>query len=303
VDPNGLASEASVAGVDATPSVPGGYKLRFTRTDNPTSDHSLTTLEVGLTDTLDDAVIPATSSFRSAQAPSRDAVGGVLNSALTTVAAADAAWASFQATAHAMGVTLKPIAGDNKLIVYEYLDPGILLEGYTTGGGRWIKGKIESGTLKLFVQTNRSRGSGQRLIVFSRVWQTGKPIRRFVLRRSLQGTTIPEQSPSTINSITLPLIGQANNGPFLGLSTGTCLYEGPLYSTQIGLASTYPFFMGYQFYSDANGIFEELPDDLFYRPQTLSTSTTDTGWVDAATLGLAVAPITASTASFAAFTA
>ena len=151
----------------------------------------------------------------------------------------------------------------------------------TMGGGRLVPARISGGNLQLHVletpDGNLKFGTGFRWLTFSKQWLVSSPIRRFLVTRMLTGTTIPEYATQ---------MGMVNNASFLGLATGTCIYEGCSFSTNIALSGTYTFFVSYHFRSDANGIYDQVPESLFLSGRACATSSTATGWQNLSTLGL-----------------
>lgn len=286
---------------------PSGFKIGSSKTIQLTSalgsnNQWQTVVEMALTDSADEVTFPRSSESRSGQSPWRSAQAQIVNASSDLATQATSLWATFQSVAKAWGLTLTPLTDGKRCVVYEYADPGILVEGYTSGGGRYLKTKLNGTNPQVYIASNISRGSNLRKIQLAQQWVVDRPIRRFLLRRFLQGTTIPEQYPSQINGVDMPTIGNVNSVSFLGLSAGTALYEGPQYSTNIGLSGTLPFFMGYQFFADNAGIAQGLPDIWFRQPLMLATNYSQTGWTNVSSIGLADV-VTPSSASFGAFTA
>ncbi len=302
-DPQTLNSQASVSLIDSTPSLPAGYKEVARRTQIITGDagHTQTTIQGALRDSADEVLFPRARQFRSAFSPWISSIPEIVATSGDLPTQATSLWASFQSVVGANGLTLLPITDNKRVAIYEYINPGIGIEG-STGGGRYLQTKLNGTNPQVYVVSNISRGSSQRKIQLARQWVTDKPIRRFLLVRLLQGTTLPEQYPSQINGVDMPTIGDVNSSTFLGLAAYTANYEGPAYQSNLALSGTLSFFMSYHIRSDPAGIAQGLPDAWFNRPLLLPTSATNVGWTNVSTLGLADVS-TPAASSFAAFLA
>ncbi len=259
---------------------------------------------------------PATHSTRAGDRPFVDTDPYILYSTANTPTFANMLWAAFQGQAFADGLTVRPLStggtSNQYHVVYEYNNPGATVDGRTWGGGREVFA-ITSGTNSQLYATqnwawgdNATSGSTKRQIFFSPQVVYGSSVREFILFRQLSGTTIPEQNPATINAITLPLIGQTNGEPFLGIGIGKVLYEGVKYRVNFGLTASgaFPIAIGYKFYCDTLGIVDNVPDILFTRPWYITTTDDNSQphWMNTSGLGLPDINIP-STASFLAFTA
>lgn len=258
----------------------------------------------------DDVTMPVASEWRSALSAWRSTQPVIVAASGTMYDQATNLWAAFSPTPFAEGVGLKQLNDNNRLAIYKYVDPGVELSG-STKGGRYASTRMNGTQPQVYIIYNLSNGSGKRAVQFGRQWVVDQPLRRFIIRRNLTGYTIPEQGPSTINGVTLPLIGQCNSAPFLtnvttsGMSAGQVLYDGPKYTVRGGLSVQIPFFMGYSFTSDALGIVQGFPDGMFRRTQFLVSNATNVGWTNTSLLGPPFnSDITApSQASFNAFSA
>ncbi len=297
-DPYGLDTQGKKTSVytgsaPADPTPPTGTKiigkttLGLTSAGTPEKQIVWTFGELSSVDRL---TFPRTSEYRSAQAPWQSLQASTITASGSMATQASSLWASFQGVNYAKGLRLVPVTDGTRMVIYEYVDPGILLEGLTTGGGRWIEARLNGSDVEVYVTSNLSQGNGIRRLTFSRQKISGLPVRRFIMRMQISGTTIPEEYPSKINSQDMPLIGDTNSSTFLGLPAGTCVYEGPVYALNITLAGTITFFMGYQFRADANGIVGGMPQEYFLRPVSIATASTlgmsTPTWVNAGSLGL-----------------
>jgi hypothetical protein len=378
-DPSGLASRATVAAVDSSPSLPAGFVSRGARSHKLNDDHTLNVVEGGLRSTEDDLQMPGTwtlvdpdgveshgqktavyptasppsdpappsglqivgskilqennlqsskvwyfgttgsiqkiqiqntHSTRSASQPWTDAVGQEFASSNSDATDADTLWAAAQSVAYIYGLRVFSIDPARKMVVYDYLNPGIQFQGLTGGDDRLVECQLSGSNVQVYVAKNYAMAGGYRHIFLSRQRIVHKPVRRFIVSRMLKGTTLPEQSPSTIGTgaVTMPNIGDMNSGSFQGIATNTCLYKGPAFTVNLTLSGTRTFFMGWQFFSDKNGLFTGVPTWLF-NPAGLVLSTTSTvgssspGWENIANLGLTGAITQPSASSFSAFTA
>lgn len=284
------------------------HSSHFTRTD---SIGGQIAVDWRQKDTDDDINFPSTSASRASDRPFIDHDAYRLDSTANTFNFANQLWAQFQSVAYADGLTVRPLSDGGTInqyaVVYEYNNPGATVSGQTWGGGREVSAIVgtTSGTAQMFALTNVQYGT-LRQIQFSKRTVYGSSIRRFILFRQLTGSTIPEQFPSQINGVNMPLIGQTNGTTFLGIGVGKVLYEGPRYKVNIGLASAgnFPIAIGYQFYSDSLGIVDGVPDILFSRPYITFSSDTATQphWMNVSAMSLSADIIVPSTASFNAFT-
>ena len=183
--------------------------------------------------------------------------------------------------------------------VKRYINPGIGVRGRVTGAGRWVHSVIgtSSGVAQLNVLDAPTgnmpdANTSYRWITLSPIWVVNKPLRRFILTRMIPGTTLPQNSGQTIGGVALPNIGDINGtqGTFnsvMGLAPFTTSYQGVFFSTNLELAGTRQFYVGYLFIEDDNGITSNIPARYFTGPQPLLTNFTGTGFVNASTLGIA----------------
>jgi hypothetical protein len=279
VDPLDIKNTAAVATVSSgsLPSLPANLVLVADDFQTVVDGKIVTIARYGTQTSVQEIQNRNSSSERSAIQPWNDAICAVLTTTSQAATVASAEWAAHQSDPNLLKLSVEKIDPNTARVIYFYYNPGILVEGYTIGVSRKVRARNNSGDAQVYVATNKSRGSGSRLIQLSEQWVTSIPLRRFVVRRLLTGTVIPEN---------IGILGMVNNATFLGLSAGTVVYEGPIYSTNISLSGTLPFFMGYQMSSDANGFFDGPPETFFQQPLLLATSSTATGWVNAAALGL-----------------
>jgi hypothetical protein len=223
--------------------------------------------------TSDDTLFPHVMSSRASETPFLDHTSAILTHTSNAATLANILWNGtssgngFQSVAFAKGLVVTPLVDGKFLAVYEYRNPGATVSGTSRSGGRLVEAIVNGTSAQLYVVSNLSYGTGRRRIILSRRRVFGSVVRRFVLFRQLTGTTIPDQSPTTINGVTLPLIGATNNATFLGLAAGTVLYQGPKYKVNIGLASSgnFPIAIGYEFHSDSLGIVDNVPQNVFIR--------------------------------------
>lgn len=278
---------------------------RFTRTDSVGGEIAVDWRQ---RDTDDDINFPATFSSRSADQPNIDHDAQRLNSTASTAAFANQLFLAFQGTPYAKSLSVRPLSDGGTIsqyaVVFNYYNPGALVTGDTFGGGREVSAMVSGSNAQMWAQTNYAYGT-LRQIQFSKRVVYGSCIREFILFRQLTGTTIPEQSPSTINGVTLPLIGQTNGSSFLGISAGHCLYQGVHFKVNLGTttAGNAPIAVGYKFYSDTLGIIDGVPDILFTRPYTTFSSDTATQphWMNVSNFSMASDIVVPGTASFDAF--
>lgn len=207
-----------------------------------------------------------------------DLVGQILNSNDSNQNVADSQWTSFQAVANSYGLSVETINPFKKLIVFEFINSGIRVVTSARGGPRVVPAMVDDdGDVNLFVTSNRSRGSGSRLITLSRAHLSSSVQRQLVVVRLIKSATVPDQGD---------LFGEVNDATFLNQDAGTVVYRGDQSDDNIALSSSHPNLMFYHFDTDDNGFFDSIPEDWFKRALTLATSSTATGWVKASDLGL-----------------
>ena len=243
-----------------------------------------------LKSTADEATFPHAREYRSGLSAWTSSQPAIVTTSGTLSDQADSLWAAFQSTLYARGMALVPLTDGKRLAIYEYVNPGIELSGQS-GAGRYVMARLNGTNPQLFIVQNIATANGQQLIRFGRQFVQDKLARRFITRRNLQGSTIPEQGPSMINGKTLPPIGSVNVAPFLtnvtssGMGPLQVLYEGPKYTVHGGLSGTLPFLMGYSLRSDALGIVQGFPDHLFRGWNTITTNVTSSGWTNVSDIG------------------
>ena len=228
-----------------------------------------------------DVNFPASSALVSAIQANRWSVSEIIPSSASDITEANTQFAIRQNQAYLLNLQLRSLTPTQKQLISNYVNPGIQVLGLSMGGGRLVPARISGGNLQLHVletpDGNLKFGTGFRWLTFSKQWLVSSPIRRFLVTRMLTGTTIPEYATQ---------MGMVNNASFLGLATGTCIYEGCSFSTNIALSGTYTFFVSYHFRSDANGVYDQVPESLFLSGRACATSSTATGWQNLSTLGL-----------------
>jgi hypothetical protein len=304
VDANSISHHGRVTTIHATASPPSdpspanGMKIVDKVTTRLTSSSatplSETVWNLGMLDSADRTVFPSTYSIRSVAGPDRDTLSEITNSTSSTAAVADAIWSVFATAVNIRNIRVRPLTGSKKLAIYDYVDSGILLKGNTRGGGRWVHTRIDSGNTQVYVATNRSYGSGQRLIQLSRQYLYGRVLRRFLLVRTLSDSAVPEFAS---------LIGKTNNASFIGLPAGTCLYIGPNYNARLDVSLARTYFMGYDFIADTGGIVEGVPEIFYNGPQPIVTSATSSGWVNVSALAALSSIVAVTQGDFAPFVA
>lgn len=292
-------------------SAPSGLKILSSKTVRLTgslgaADQWQGTWELATRDSADNINFPQTVSTRSASDPFIDKDPHIIDASGNVPTQANSLWATFQSVAYAKGLRLSPLTDGKRLLVYEYRNPGVTVSGRTRSGARQIRARMSGGNPQLFVQDVYAYSATRALVVLSMVLNYSAEIRDFVLFRQLTGSTIPENSGSTINGVALPDIGQINNNTFLGIAAGNVQYAGPKYKVNIGLASAGAFaiFIGYAFHENSLGIIDGVPSNIFQRRLLLQLASIPSrqSWVNASALGF---PGVAqpSAASFSAFTA
>ncbi len=258
-----------------------------------------------LLSTADRVTIPHLHSFRSNNGPATDSVGTLTAASSTVAIQSNTLFAAWQANAFADSVTLEAKNDLERVAIYHYFNPGVQVIGESGPLNELMPARFSGGSIQLFVMENYLpfSTSTRRWIRLSKMRLTGATVRRFKILRMIVSTVLPDQSPTTINGVTLPLFRQTNNASFLGLAAGTCQYLYATYSVNISAAGTFNFKMEYHFEENSSGFFDNVPDNLFKGPQWFTTaSTTKMDWVNSSALN--VSTITQpSQASFAAFVA
>lgn len=298
VNPTGQKTTVhDTASPPSDPTPPSGTKIVRKRTTAQTSQgtpRSITVWDFAPSDYADEITQAGTVSTRSAVAPDTDSVSILLNSTSDAQTIADALAPGFVSQPFAEGMSVRKENPNYAEVVYHYLSPGVLLQSTVSGGGgRWVKAQVSGGNAQLYVNDNISRGTGKRILTFSEVWFQSSLLRNLRITKSVTGTSVPD-FPSQI--------GTTNVASFLGLPAGTVRYLGAVCDTNLDVTGTRTFQMQYYFEYDSLGFIDGIPDELFSNPQTLTTSTTSTGWVNLSSLGLATSPSILLTSDFSVFT-
>jgi hypothetical protein len=269
----------------------------------------------GYKDTVDLATYPQMVSTRSALDPFTDRNSVVITSGITVANLANTLWGQFQGVPYSKSLSVMPLTPNQKLVNYDYHNIGYLVRGSTRSGARGIKAQMSGSTPQLWVnqffQYSGTLGgsyTGRAMIVLDYLNDYSISIRDFIIYRIILGTTIPENSSSSINGVTLPDIGQLNYETFLGLPAKTAVYQGVKFKLNLGLtaAGNMNMLVGYSFHANSNGIINGVPNNIFNRRliQQISALTyTGPGWYSAAALGFpgVVQPTVAAAGAFGAF--
>ena len=246
----------------------------------------IVTITWRLSDTLDEVQLPLTISDRSAQEPWTDMVCAVVACA-STDAVADLAtnyWNAFQSADFAYKVTLTKINPIRARVLYFYRNPGVLVNGYTSGQIENVRAYCDGSTVYVFVKDAIQIASGVYHIFLAESRQIVS-VRRFRVHRQYTGSTIEDQQS---------LLGHTNDATFLGIGAGKVLYEGAEYETNIGLTypGNYPIGIVYNFREEEVVLSDgSTYSNLFMLDGWLSdfrSSAGGGGWVDATTYGMTV---------------
>lgn len=267
--------------------------------------------ELGTRDSADNATFPETFSTRGSDETFTDSVATLITTGTNGNIAthANLLWSQFQGTPYAKGLRLSPVTDGIRKLVQKYRNIGYLVRGTTRSGARQIQAQVSGGIVQLHIEsafyyTGTVGNPGRALIILSRVEDYSADIRDFILFRQIVGTTIPENSSSTINGITLPDIGQVNSGTFLGLAAGTVAYQGVKFKVNLGLtaAGNLSMLIGYSFHGNSLGIINGVPTSIYRRglPRQFLSLPAPNSWVAATSLGYSdiVVPTNADFSAF-----
>lgn len=241
-------------------------------------------------DIKDDTLFPHQVSTRSVINPFIDRDPQIFTSAATVANLANQVFKNFQSVAYAKAITVTPLTPGKKLVTFEYQNIGYLVRGKTRSGARQVEAKIVSNKPQLYVLQAFAYSAARTLLILQRQYDYTANIRDFTIFRQILGTTIPENSGSSINGITLPDIGTINASSFLGLAAKTVLYQGVNFKVNLGLTANGALSMliGYAFHSSSLGIVQGVPTGIFNRrlsKQINPAAFTTAGWYDADSLG------------------
>jgi hypothetical protein len=256
--------------------------------------------------TEDGLQFPRTMSRRTAINGYSDSVGDIVNSDTNSIAVqANILYTAFTAQSFMWGMTLHPITDGKRLAVYEYRNMGIE-ERISSRGDRRVGVRLgTNGTdIQVYVIRNDVVGGGVQRLQFSKVTVNSRKIRTFTIRRNLNSPTVPEDSGSSINGVTMPDIGKTNGATFQGIAAGQAIYDGPDLTVHLGMPGivSFPMAAGWRFRSDSYGFYDGIPERMYTQRWELTTNYTATGWTNVSTLGAPFTDIVqCSTASFAAF--
>lgn len=244
-------------------------------------------------DAQDELTQSGTVSTRSSIHNNTDIEIALVSSTDDAATLADTYGAGFISQVNADSVSARKINPNVGEITYRFVDPGIQLKGNTFGSiNRIVKARYSASNVQLYVASNVSRGTGKRVISLSKMFVQSSVVREFSIARSFATTSVPDFSS---------LLGKTNSASFLGLAAGSVFFYDARYLADISISGTRNFQMEYFFRFDALGFFDEIPDELFDVPLTVTSSATGTGWVNASTLGLATTPAILSTGDYSGF--
>ena len=269
-DPTGITSKAIIAKVDGVPTLPDGYVDRGTEDKGLTADgHYVMVGRGGTRSTADDITMPHTSSERSAIGPAVDKIAEIINSVASDQTEADTLWAAVANDDYSLGVQVTSVDVARKLAIYDYVNPGTIVEYVGGGGSRTVYAKIDGdGDVNVYITANYAETSGYRRIRFSPAKLVSRPVRNIIYRRFGKGTSFPDHASQ---------FGTTNNATFDGLAQGTVIYETCSASTRRDVTPR-AFFVNLFLREDANGIIDAIPLDLFQGERRIATTWTGTGW-------------------------
>ncbi|HVT80349.1 MAG TPA: hypothetical protein VHM90_06795 [Phycisphaerae bacterium] len=177
---------------------------------------------------------------------------------------ADIYWPTFQAEDFSQRLTVRKINNVLAMITKEYVNPGIGLVADTFGLAEYQIGRVNSGSVQVYVARKLQRGSGRYEYRLGRSRQT-RVARSFTIRRSVNAGTVPD-----FNS----LVDTVNNATFLGLSAGGVAYRSAHVDANIGLTDSYSMDMLYRFEWISGGHYQIDG----WAARLLNTASVGTGW-------------------------
>ena len=290
VDPTGLKSYATSALFTSSgnmPSVPAPLKIVSVETIQAPNG-TLRVNKYGLNTAADEEKYRAIISTRSISQPWHDRIAAIVSSTTSASGIANSDFASALGTAYLDGVSVQKLDDNHALITEDYINPGITMQGSTQYYPRTILAKLDGSIVKAYVRKVRTRGSSYRLEVVPST--TMQYYRRFAIVRRKGPITSSISSPAIPDYASIQ--GQTNSAPFLGYPTGTVMYVGAEYASNIGISSQYPN-MVYIFIQDPVGYFELQGFDTDVIVSSL-TGITANAWNDVTKLNMTytVAPQT-----------
>lgn len=247
-----------------------------------------------------------TRSYRSGKRPFTDSIGSVIAASGTVASQLNSIFSANATTAFFDGVRLQALNPGYRLATYEYVNPGQLVI-YDSRQSPAITWRNNGTNVQMHIMTgggNLTQGSGKQLVQFTPVVDSSVVRRKFSLVRSIPGTTIPDQNPATVNSITMPYFGSTNGATFLGQVAGSVIYRGCAGRVNIALGSTFQILVRWDFEYQSNGWANGINQRYFSGPIRLTTAnTTASGWTNVQEVGLGTTNIIQThTDSFLAFT-
>ncbi|MCL2647812.1 MAG: hypothetical protein FWD61_12505 [Phycisphaerales bacterium] len=279
------------AGEPADPPAPPTLQVVLTRVQQENDLKAIKTWHMGRMTSLQKHIAANTRSSRSGIEPWIDRVAQVISSVASDQDDADRLWATAQSFPNIMNMSVQAVDVDQKLIVYEYVNPGIIVSGISGGDGRLVEFKVDGNKVYLYVLANYQRSTSWRQILLDRPRKYNSPRRELVYQRFRTGVSIDDYvQPS--------LLGSTNSGSFDGLAAGSVYYRYCQFHTNKSLSGTRPFFLNYHLIVDPLGFVDDISPRLFMQPQDLQTNVTDTGWQLASDLGYDFKPVAQVDLSF-----
>lgn len=282
VDPTGITTQSRVAKVDATPSLPAGLVDRGTSTKQLTAvdSHVVNVLRAGKRSTADDITMPRTTSKRSMFGADTDDIAAIVASVATDQTEADTLMAAVAGDTYTLGLSVTSIDRAKKTVVYERVNPGVMVEGLGTATRRLVYAKIDvDGDVNVFVTSNWAETAGYRRMRFSpKMMEVG--FRSLIYRRFGKGSTVPDHF-SSLNHVC--------NATFDGMGTGLVIYDDYSLNTRRDLTPR-AFFINFHVRYDSLGFVDQVPIDLFEGERRILTScTTKYGWVKVSAINADIA--------------
>ena len=313
-DTNGLFTKGEVTFVGAnsapTFSMPAGFpstlKVVSAKTVRLTSSLGTnnqyeTVWNLGLKDTTEEILFPQVKSIRT----SNQAVdySPAIYSVTTApwYAVASGLWKQYQGSVSSAGgylnkITVGAIVDGKMLANFEYSNPGVRVKGKSQSGAAMLECIMNGTNPQLYVESNLAYGfakngttsNSRRMLVLSRQRSHSVIVRDFTIFRMVPATAIPDANPVQINGVTLPTPGHINGATFLGLPALTVKYAYADYdvNTTFFVDGVLNVMMGYRFHYVSTGIIDYVPQSIYLRRFAQQVSTTATGWVNAADIGV-----------------
>jgi hypothetical protein len=299
-DPSGLESEAEVAAMNATASLPGGYKARYTRTRKFTDANTLNITRGGLRSSQDDWEMDRTRARGSSFAGNEQHTASVLTVTSADSAAAIAAvqLAAYKGVLQFEDLEVVKINDTRAGLILHTKDDQIVVNYEERASHRVLVPAYYTGSDILVFMRQKLKYDSDRWyyeIGFGSAYQS---LIRLSIERQFVGGTLPDHPEKQDTS---------NNSNFLGLAAGFVTYYGADGRSNISISAPRKSPITFQLEYDSLGVFDLNDVSIGWRLTDIDLTSVDgggpggAGWVPASALGLS--PFILSPANYGVFTA